>query len=302
MRRALSAPNGADAAQGRDSGLSGLRGWNPPAVAGPEQPGSSRARSRRRTRAVRPSPVFLAFLAVAAGGGYLAWSADLNSTTARFGVFVMVLAGWVVSLSLHEFAHAYAAHRAGDTEAEAAGYLTLNPFRYTHPVLSLLLPLLAVLQGGIGLPGGAVYLGRHRFRSRPWRSLVAAAGPATNVLIAASALAVIRLRHDSYAHPVFWSGLAFFAFLQISAAVLNLLPIPGLDGWAIIEPYVGPDTALAAEKFKPYGMLVVFLAIGWLRPVDQLFVRVVGRLFTASGLPDLLWQLGYALFRFWQRL
>ena len=71
-----------------------------------------------------------------------------------------------MSLCLHEFAHAYAAYRAGDRSVEAAGYLTLNPFKYAHPLLSIVLPLLFIVQGGIGLPGGAVYLHPHAFRSK----------------------------------------------------------------------------------------------------------------------------------------
>ena len=59
-----------------------------------------------------------------------------------------------------------------------AGYLTLNPFKYAHPLLSIVLPLFFIVQGGIGLPGGAVYLHPHAFRSKRAQSLAAAVGPA----------------------------------------------------------------------------------------------------------------------------
>ena len=68
----------------------------------------------RRRRAVRPSPVFLAFVAVAVLGAVLAWDDSFPLRTGRIGVFCLVFGGWIVSLCLHEFAHAFVAHRAGD--------------------------------------------------------------------------------------------------------------------------------------------------------------------------------------------
>ena len=61
---------------------------------------------RRRRARVRPSPVFLGLLAATALGGYLSWTATADDRTTRLGVFLFILAGWVVTLSLHEFAHA----------------------------------------------------------------------------------------------------------------------------------------------------------------------------------------------------
>ena len=80
--------------------------------------------------------------------------------------FIIVLVGWVFSLCLHEFSHALVAYYGGDTTVREKGYLTFNPLKYTHPVYSLLLPLLFLVLGGIGLPGGAVYIETWRLRSR----------------------------------------------------------------------------------------------------------------------------------------
>ena len=71
-------------------------------------------------------------------------------------MFVFVVFGWLVSLCLHEFGHAYTAWRYGDQDVEVRGYLTLNPLKYANPLLSLGVPLLFIALGGIGLPGGAV--------------------------------------------------------------------------------------------------------------------------------------------------
>lgn len=256
--------------------------------------------SKRRHGAIRPSPIFLAFVALAVLGGVLAWTqTDLSSRLGDFGVFCLVIGGWIVSLCLHEFAHAYAAYRAGDRSVEAAGYLTLNPLKYAHPFLSILLPLFFIIQGGIGLPGGAVYLHRHAFRSRAAQSAAAAAGPATNVVFAIALLLLVRSNTDG-THARLWCGLAFLGFLQITAAVLNLLPIPGLDGYAIIEPYLDADTVRMGEKIKPWGMLGVIVVL----QIDQLnawFFDLVYWFYDFSGAPRLLSEFGWAFFKFWAK-
>ena len=216
-------------------------------------------------------------------------------------MFLLVLGGWVVSLCLHEFGHAYAAYRAGDRSVEAAGYLTLNPFKYAHPLLSIVLPLFFIAQGGIGLPGGAVYLHPHAFRSRAMQSVSAAAGPASNLIFAGIVLSIVKSFGSDGSHVVFWSGLAFLGFLQISAAVLNLLPIPGLDGYAIIEPYLDPATAQPLEKVKPWGMIGVYVLLQ-IDQVNARFFQLVDNLYGFTGVPSSLWEIGRELFQFWKSI
>jgi Zn-dependent protease len=255
----------------------------------------------KRRRAVRPSPVFLGFLVLAVLGGLFAWRDNTpGSRGGDFAVFVMVLAAWVVSLSLHEFAHAYLAYRAGDRSVEAAGYLTLNPLKYAHPLLSIIIPLLFIVAGGIGLPGGAVYLHPHTFRSRAMRSAAAAAGPLTNVAFAVVTLVLVNAHLDGTTHVRFWTGLAFLGFLQVTAAVLNLLPIPGLDGWAVIEPYLDPETVRGAERIKPFGMLGVIVLLQ-VSTVNRWFFDLVYGIVDTSGVPRLAIEYGREFFRFWQR-
>ena len=126
---------------------------------------------------MRPSPIFLAIVALTVVGGVLAWlAADTVRPLAYVGVFIFVIAGFLVSLCLHEFAHAYTAWRFGDHDVEARGYLTLNPLKYSHPLLSLGLPALFIALGGIGLPGGAVYV-RTSWMTKRQKTLVSLAGP-----------------------------------------------------------------------------------------------------------------------------
>ena len=64
--------------------------------------------------------------------------------------FLVVIVGWIFSLCLHEFSHALVAYYGGDTSVRDKGYLTFNPLKYTHPVYSILLPMIFLLLGGIG--------------------------------------------------------------------------------------------------------------------------------------------------------
>jgi len=95
----------------------------------------------------------------------------------RFAVFPFVAAGWLISLCLHEFGHAIVAYRSGDLSVRDKGYLTLDPLRYTNLQFSILWPLVFLAIGGIGLPGGAVYVNMGVLRSPGHRTLVSAAGP-----------------------------------------------------------------------------------------------------------------------------
>lgn len=178
-------------------------------------------------QSVRPSPVFLAIVAATVAGGVVAWlAAEAVTALAYAGVFLFVIAGWVVSLCLHEFGHAFTAWRFGDHDVAVRGYLTLNPLKYSSPLLSLGLPLLFIALGGIGLPGGAVYVRTSHMAPRQ-RTMVSLAGPFANVVLAVVLLTCARLFYDDE-HRVFWAGVAFLGFLQVTAVLLNLLPIPGL--------------------------------------------------------------------------
>ncbi|MDT7722046.1 MAG: hypothetical protein QOE94_3057, partial [Mycobacterium sp.] len=210
-------------------------------------------------QSVRPSPIFLAIVGLTVFGGVLAyWDGADPGALAYVAVFIFVIAGWVVSLCLHEFGHAFTAWRFGDRDIAMRGYLDLDPRRYSHPVLSLALPILITAIGGIGLPGAAVYV-RTSLMTAAQRTLVSLAGPAANLLLAVLLLGLTRLYADPM-HLVLWAGVAFLGLLQITAVLLNLLPIPGLAGYSALEPPLSPETQRALEPFKPYGgLLLLFL-------------------------------------------
>lgn len=246
--------------------------------------------------AFRPSAIFLATLAVFVTGGVLAWTGFGN---ARLNVFLFVIAGWIVSLCLHEYAHALVAYRAGDLAVAERGYLTLNPLKYTHPLLSIVLPVVFILLGGIGLPGGAVWVDRHALRGgRVADSLVSLAGPAMNVLFTAVLVVPLALAGDTGSHHPFWVALAFLAFLQLTASILNLMPIPGVDGGNVVEPWLSPQWQRGFAHIAPYGMLLLF-ALLWHPTVGGFFFSVVFAIGDLVGLPADLYVEGFRMIRFW---
>ncbi|GHJ46781.1 site-2 protease family protein [Catellatospora sp. TT07R-123] len=267
----------------------------------------------RRMRSLRPSLprrsggrsggislLFVALVALTVVSGVLMWT---GTGPAGLLVFVFTLAGWLVTLCLHEFSHALAAHRGGDHTVVEKGYLRLDLRRYGHPVLTWLLPLLFLVMGGLPLPGGAVLIETHRLRNRLRDSLVSAAGPAVNVVAAVLLLFVVGMFGPVFvfdapdAQAVFWAALSLMAYLQVATALLNLLPVPGLDGYGIIEPYLPPGARRTGEKIKPFGLILVFVLLYVLRgPFGWLTASIMGW----TGAPLFGAGYGFDLFRFWQ--
>ncbi|AEV82522.1 membrane protein [Actinoplanes sp. SE50] len=255
--------------------------------------------TRTPRNAFVPSPIFVGIVAIFAVSGVLIWTGFGN---VGFDAFLFVVSGWVVSLCLHEYAHAVAAYFSGDLTVAERGYLRLNPLKYTHPVLSIVLPVIVVILGGIGLPGGAVWVDHRYINSRAKDSLISAAGPATNVLLALVAALpfLMGLGPDSVfdGHIAFWQALSLVAFLQITASVLNVLPVPGLDGGSILRPWLSPAYRRAWDTFAPFGFLLLFVAL-WQTSLGGYFYDVVYRIADHLGLNPLLVSDGYDLMRFW---
>jgi Zn-dependent protease len=242
------------------------------------------------------SPIFIGLIALAVASGWALW---IGFGSVGFDAFLFVVAVWVISLCLHEFGHAIVAYRFGDRSVEERGYLTLDPLRYTHPILSIVLPLVFVLLGGIGLPGGAVFIDRAALKSRFAHVAVSAAGPLMNIAVAVI-IALVLLGRD-FEHREFWAVLTFLLFLQVTGAVLNLLPVPGLDGFGIIEPYLSRSALATASKIAPFGLLILFVLL-WSGPINAAFFRFIFWIMDLVGSPTFLMPEGYDLFRFWTNL
>lgn len=246
--------------------------------------------------AYRPSVIFLATLALFAVSGWMLWQSVGN---VRLNVLLFIVSGWVVSLCLHEYAHAVVAYRAGDVAVADRGYLTLNPLKYTHPLLSIVLPVVFILLGGIGLPGGAVWVDRHAIRGgRVVDSLISVAGPATNFVFTLALVAPFAVGVDTEAHHAFWAAVAFFAFLQLTASLLNLLPIPGVDGGNTIYPWLSDQWKRGFDQVAPYGMLLLF-GLLWSPRGHAIFFGLVFALGDLLRLPSGLYAEGYGLMKIW---
>ncbi len=212
--------------------------------------------------------------------------------------FLVVIVGWIFSLCLHEFSHALVAYYGGDTSVRAKGYLTFNPLKYTHPVYSILLPMIFLLLGGIGLPGGAVYIETWRLRSRRWESAVSLAGPAANLVLAVILSIVLHFAPASAGG--IWPGLGFLALLQVMAAVLNLIPVPPFDGYGVLAPYLDQDLRLRVAQAGNVIMLVVFFLLWYVPFVNNIFWTVVGWISVRLQIPLQLANLGLSQFQFWR--
>jgi Zn-dependent protease len=214
------------------------------------------------------------------------------------GVFteqmVLLVAVAVPSIILHEISHGVVAMWFGDDTAKRAGRLTLNPIKHIDPFGTLVLPVLLSL-GGFGAFGYAKPVPVSPARLRHPRNdglLVSLAGPATNMALAAASVVWLGFVH----RPAFLSrsSLAFgplavripmlFGYINVVLAAFNLLPVPPLDGSAVVERALPKSWWPAWVSFRQYSMpilvLVVLLRPGALSrvftPVLNLWFRVLG--------------------------
>jgi Zn-dependent protease len=253
---------------------------------------------------IRPSPVFLVIVAVAVVGGLLL--AFVHSQVGvDAGTLLLVLGGWGTSLCLHEFGHAYVAYRGGDLSVRDKGYLTLDIRRYTSPLFSIVLPLLLLAFGGVPLPGGAVWVNHNALRSKRIESLVSLAGPLSNLVIGAVLTQIVRLiplSNDLFTGASALSaGVAYLALLQILAFILNILPIPGLDGWGAIEPWLSREARQFGATVRPWAPLLVFFLLIGVPSVSNAFFTATDYVFGWVGGDPGLAAYGQQDFLFWRQ-
>ena len=163
------------------------------------------------------------------------------------------LPAWILCVCVHEFSHALVAYFGGDRSVREKGYLTLDPTRFIDPVFSLLIPAVVLMMGGLPLPGGAVQIDQSRLRSEKWMRYVYIAGPASNFLLFLLFALPLHPRLglvDASAQPqptwVYFCGA--MAVLNFIATLFNLIPIPPLDGYGIIEHRFSYETRLKMRQ------------------------------------------------------
>jgi Zn-dependent protease len=219
--------------------------------------------------------------------------------TAHLLVFAFGFLGAVLGTCLHEFGHALVAYKGGDTTVRDKGYLTLNPFKYAHPLMSLGLPLIFLALGGIPLPGGAVYVDTSRLRSRTWDCLVSLAGPGMTLAFVL-VLAVPFLLGIYNPQSPLWAAWAFLLVVEIAAFFLNLIPIPPLDGFGAIAPFLDRNLRRQIQSIGTTGIIVLFLVLSFAKGPNRVFWDAVSFSAELLGVPPGLWWDGYKMFMFWK--
>jgi Zn-dependent protease len=214
--------------------------------------------------------------------------------------FAFVMLGWVLSVMAHEFSHAAVAYLGGDVTVADKGYLSFDPRRYGDVGVSLVLPLLVLALGGVALPGGAVYLRNDLMRGRAWRSLAALAGPAATLVILAALAGVLRLWPPDGAFGALYPALTLLAFLQAMALILNILPIPGLDGFNAIRPFLPAAWGPRLRKAEGAAMALLLLAIFVVPGAGAWLFRGAAALGQALGLDPAALAEGWRAFHFWR--
>lgn len=178
----------------------------------------------------------------------------------RFALFSMILVALVLSLCLHEFGHAFVAKLYGDDTAQRAGRLTLNPIPHIDPM-----GLLMVVLVGFGY-AKPVPTNPLKFKSRSGDWVVAAAGPAMNLILAIAAINLYLLGLQAGVEPLRQPGPHFFftylAQVNLLLMVFNLIPLGALDGHYIL-PYFLPDGLAQRYRYynARYGNLVLLTLV-----------------------------------------
>ena len=203
-----------------------------------------------------------------------------------------ILIGWIMTVVLHEWAHGFVAYLGGDHSIKDRGGLSLNPLQYIDPMMSLALPALFLLMGGVPLPGGVTYIRRDLIRSRAWESAVAFAGPAMNfllfILLALPFHPRLNLIDPSVGveHYKPWQiFVGAMAMLQIISVFINLIPVPPLDGFNVISPYMEEEARikLTTPPIGTFAFIALFLVL-WNAPgVWQFIHRMSHRLLLQMG-------------------
>ena len=191
--------------------------------------------------------------------------------------FLSILPIFLVSLTIHEYAHGWMAYRYGDDTAKRMGRLTLNPIAHISLIGTIILPLIVHFGWAKPVPVNFAILSKRQIFK------VSAAGPVSNILLALILAGVFHLLHLK-AQTTLGNFVLLGILFNLILAVFNLLPIPPLDGSKMVYARLKTPAAVNAyNKFARYGMFVLvgFFTLGGLR----LIFPIVGLLYTLLQLP-----------------
>ena len=191
--------------------------------------------------------------------------------------FLSTLPIFLVSLTIHEYAHGWMAYRYGDDTAKRMGRLTLNPIAHISLIGTIILPLIVHFGWAKPVPVNFAILSKRQIFK------VSAAGPVSNILLALILAGVFHLLHLK-AQTTLGNFVLLGILFNLILAVFNLLPIPPLDGSKMVYARLKTPAAVNAyNKFARYGMFVLigFFVLGGIR----LIFPIVGLLYALLQLP-----------------
>lgn len=210
---------------------------------------------------------------------------------------IVLVPALVIAIVFHEVAHGLVARMLGDPTAQEQRRLSLNPLRHVDPVGTILVPgMLALAKGPVFGWAKPVPVNKWRLRNPRFGMVaVAAAGPATNLVLALVGAILLGFAYDpaqfatAEGPGLLVQGLLAFLTINIFLAFFNLLPIPPFDGSHIVEGLMPPAWAEKYEKLRPFGMVLFFglVALTWFAPQWDVIGRTVG--------PPVEWILGQYL-------
>jgi Zn-dependent protease len=180
----------------------------------------------------------------------------------------------LVALPIHEFSHAFVAYRLGDDTAARRGRLTLNPLRHLDPLGSAM-----ILFVGFGwakpVPVNPYNL---RHGSRAGYALVAAAGPASNLLLAALVAVLWRIGLFGSASYNVLQFASIFMYINVSLCLFNLIPLAPLDGSGVLGGIVGERGAQALASLQTYGpiLLMGLFMLSYISPRFNILGGILG--------------------------
>jgi Zn-dependent protease len=194
----------------------------------------------------------------------------------------------ILSVVIHEVTHGYVAEKLGDPTARLAGRLTLNPLKHVDPLGSVILPGLMLLSNASFVFGWAkpVPYNPYNLRGRFGEAFVAGSGPLANIVIAVVFGLLIRFAGDTLS-PAFVSLSTGVVILNLLLAVVNLIPVPPLDGSKVLAALLPHPLSVTYDRFRfamernfIAALALVFLALFLLQPLMNIIVFPLVRLLT----------------------